>query len=144
MCKRAQANTPHSILLLFPYMYAHVTQTAHSFVQESTNKHSKSGDDHTHTHWSQSRAASYQVGDGWRMRSVLRGIQTLWKRPVVVSECVCVSLLRCSPLMISSTHSQSFSNLHTGAHRGENAAGDSLLEELHNVSMLICDQAGCE
>lgn len=99
---------------------------------------------HTHTHWSQSRAASYQVGDGWRMRSVLRGIQTLWKRPVVVSECVCVSLLRCSPLMISSTHSQSFSNLHTGAHRGENAAGDSLLEELHNVSMLICDQDGCE
>lgn len=42
----------------------------------------------THTHWSQSRAASYQVGDGWRMRSVLGGIQTLWKRPVVVSRCL--------------------------------------------------------
>lgn len=87
--------------------------------------------------------------DGGRMRAVLRGIQTLWKRPVVLCGSLAVHLspLRCSPVMISSTHAQSLSNPHrrNTHHMGsslpwENTVGDSPSKQLHNVQMLITDQ----
>lgn len=84
-----------------------------------------------------SRAISHQAADGWRMRSVLRGIQALWKRPVALRLCGLLPAV----LMISSARAQSLSNPHrnnTWTHHI--TAGDSLWKELLNVYMLISER----